>query len=157
LLFLDEPTAGVDPVSRREFWAHIHRIAATGTTVIVTTHYMDEAERCHRLGFIFRGALLDIGTPAEVIERRSIRVGVISTPDVAAAMDRLIPHPAVDEVAPFGDRIRLATLGGVDPVELAHQLLGENPGVGDAREVAPNVEDAFVAMVHSEARNGAVS
>jgi ABC-2 type transport system ATP-binding protein len=157
LLFLDEPTAGVDPVSRREFWAHIHRIAATGTTVIVTTHYMDEAERCHRLGFIFRGALLDIGTPAEVIERRSIRVGVISTPDVAAAMDRLIPHPAVDEVAPFGDRIRLATLGGVDPVELAHQLLGENPGVGDAREIAPNVEDAFVAMVHSEARNGAVS
>ena len=154
LLFLDEPTAGVDPVSRREFWAHIHRIASAGTTVIVTTHYMDEAERCHRLAFIFRGTLLDIGTPTEVIERRNIRVGVISTPDVAAAMDLLTPHPAIDEVAPFGDRLRLATLGGVDPVALAHELLGAGPSVGDAREVAPNVEDAFVAMVHHEARNG---
>jgi ABC-2 type transport system ATP-binding protein len=157
LLFLDEPTAGVDPVSRREFWAHIHRIAAAGTTVIVTTHYMDEAERCHRLGFIFRGTLLDIGTPAEVIERRAIRVGVISTPDVATAMDLLTPHPAVDEVAPFGDRIRLATLGGVDPVTLAYEVLGEDPGVGDAREIVPNVEDAFVAMVHGEERSGVAS
>lgn len=153
LLFLDEPTAGVDPVSRREFWAHIHRIAAAGTTVMVTTHYMDEAERCHRLAFIFRGTLLDIGTPAEVIARREIRVGLVSTSNVAAAMDLLVSHPAVDEVAPFGDRLRLATLGGIDPVLLAQDLLGDGPGVGDCREVVPNVEDAFVAMVHSEARN----
>lgn len=157
LLFLDEPTAGVDPVSRREFWAHIHRIASAGTTVIVTTHYMDEAERCHRLAFIFRGTLLDIGTPAEVIERRNIRVGVVATPDVARAVDLLTTHPSVDEVAPFGDRIRVATIDAVDPVALAHELLGESPGVQDAREIAPNVEDAFVAMVHSEARNGAPS
>ena len=155
LLFLDEPTAGVDPVSRREFWAHIHRIAAAGTTVMVTTHYMDEAERCHRLAFIFRGRLLDIGTPSEVIERREIRVGVISTRDVAAAMDLLVAHPSVDEVAPFGDRLRLATLRGVDPLALAKEVLGADPGVEDSREIVPNVEDAFVAMVHSEARNGA--
>lgn len=154
LLFLDEPTAGVDPVSRREFWAHIHRIATAGTTVMVTTHYMDEAERCHRLAFIFRGSLLDIGTPAEVIERRRIRVGVVSTQDVAAAVDMLASHPAIDEVAPFGDRLRLATLGGVDPVALAREVLGDGPGVQDEREIAPNVEDAFVAMVHNEARNG---
>ena len=157
LLFLDEPTAGVDPVSRREFWAHIHRIAAAGTTVMVTTHYMDEAERCHRLGFIFRGTLLDIGTPADIIGRREIRVGVVETPDVAAAMDLLTPHTSVDEVAPFGDRIRLATLGGVDPVALARDVLSVGPGVSDAREIVPNVEDAFVAMVHSEARNEARS
>ena len=67
LLFLDEPTAGVDPVSRRQFWEQIHRISSEGTTVVVTTHYMDEAERCHRLAFIFRGSVLDIGTPAEVL------------------------------------------------------------------------------------------
>ncbi len=152
LLFLDEPTAGVDPVSRREFWGHIHRIATDGTTVMVTTHYMDEAERCHRLAFMFRGMLLDIGTPAEVVERRRIRVASVLTPDVAAAVDVLAKHPAVDEVAPFGDRIRLATRGGVDPVALARDLLAEGPGVGDTREITPNVEDAFVALVHDEAR-----
>ena len=157
LLFLDEPTAGVDPVSRREFWAHIHRIASAGTTVIVTTHYMDEAERCHRLAFIFRGSLLDIGTPAEVIKRRNIRVAVITTSDVGRAVDLLTPHPSVDEVAPFGDRLRVATLEAVDPIALAREVLGQSPGVLDAREIVPNVEDAFVAMVHSEARAGAGS
>ncbi|MGB5191915.1 MAG: ABC transporter ATP-binding protein [Polyangiales bacterium] len=157
LLFLDEPTAGVDPVSRREFWAHIHRIASAGTTVIVTTHYMDEAERCHRLAFIFRGSLLDIGTPAEVIERRNIRVAVITTSNVGRAVDLLTPHPSVDEVAPFGDRLRVATLDAVDPIALAREVLGQSPGVLDAREIVPNVEDAFVAMVHSEARAGAGS
>ena len=157
LLFLDEPTAGVDPVSRREFWAHIHRIASAGTTVIVTTHYMDEAERCHRLAFIFRGSLLDIGTPAEVIKRRNIRVAVITTSDVGRAVDLLTPHPSVDEVAPFGDRLRVATLEAADPIALAREVLGQSPGVLDAREIVPNVEDAFVAMVHSEARAGAGS
>lgn len=154
LLFLDEPTAGVDPVSRREFWARIHHIAAEGTTVIVTTHYMDEAERCHRLGFMFRGALLDIGTPAEVIARREIRVAVALTPDVVGAVDVLGEHPAVDEVAPFGDQIRFATRGGVDPVSLARELLAGGPGLDDAREIPPNVEDAFVAMVHDQERAG---
>ena len=157
LLFLDEPTAGVDPVSRREFWAHIHRIASAGTTVIVTTHYMDEAERCHRLAFIFRGSLLDIGTPAEIIKRRNIRVAVITTSNVGRAVDLLTPHPSVDEVAPFGDRLRVATLDAVDPIALARDVLGQSPGVLDAREIVPNVEDAFVAMVHSEARAGAGS
>jgi len=152
LLFLDEPTAGVDPVNRREFWAHIHRIATGGTTVIVTTHYMDEAERCHRLALMSRGTLLDIGSPEEVIERRRIRIALVLSPDVAAAVEVLRQHPAVDEVAPFGDQIRLATLGGIDPVVLAHDLLDGGPGVRDAREIAPNVEDAFVAIVHGEAR-----
>ncbi|MGB5697417.1 MAG: ABC transporter ATP-binding protein [Polyangiales bacterium] len=157
LLFLDEPTAGVDPVSRREFWARIHRIASEGTTVIVTTHYMDEAERCNRLAFMFRGTILDIGTPSAVVERREIRVAVVETPAVADAVDALIKHPEVDEVAPFGDRIRLTTKHGVNPVALAHELLDGGPGVSDAREIAPNVEDAFVAMVHEDERSGAAS
>jgi ABC-2 type transport system ATP-binding protein len=153
LLFLDEPTAGVDPVSRREFWSRIHRIASEGTTVIVTTHYMDEAERCHRLAFMFRGTILDMGTPAAVIERRRIRVALLETPDVAAAVDVLAQDPAVDEAAPFGDRIRLTARGGINPVALAHDLLDAGPGVVDAREIAPNVEDAFVAMVHEDQRS----
>jgi ABC-2 type transport system ATP-binding protein len=157
LLFLDEPTAGVDPVSRREFWTQIHRIAGQGTTVIVTTHYMDEAERCHRLGFIFRGSLLDIGTPREIVERRNIRVAVIATPDVTTAAAMLEQHESVDEVAPFGNELRLATIGGVDPLALAHEVLGSGPRVTGGREIIPNVEDAFVAMVHEEARGEAAS
>jgi ABC-2 type transport system ATP-binding protein len=152
LLFLDEPTAGVDPVSRREFWNRIHRIASNGTTVIVTTHYMDEAERCHRLAFMFRGTILDMGTPGAVVERRQIRVALVETPDVTAAVDALSQHPTVDEVAPFGHKIRLTTRGGINPVVLAHDLLDEGPGISDAREIAPNVEDAFVAMVHQDER-----
>ena len=143
-------------MSRREFWARIHHIAAEGTTVIVTTHYMDEAERCHRLGFMFRGALLDIGTPTEVVERREIRIALVLTPNVTGAIDLLRGHPAIDEVAPFGDRVRLATRGGVDPIVLARELLATGPGIGDAREIPPNVEDAFVAMVHDEERSGGV-
>jgi ABC-2 type transport system ATP-binding protein len=157
LLFLDEPTAGVDPVSRREFWAQIHHIAEEGTTVIVTTHYMDEAERCHRLGFIFRGSLLDIGSPQEIVDRRNIRVAILLTPNVGAAADAFVQHPAVDEVAPFGNQLRVTTRDGVDPVALAHELLDEGPGISDVREIVPNVEDAFVAMVHDEGRNEAAS
>ena len=154
LLFLDEPTAGVDPVSRREFWAHIHRIASEGTTVMVTTHYMDEAERCHRLAFMFRGSLLDIGTPAEVIERRRLRVALVSTSDVERAISLLAARPEVDEVAPFGDQVRLATRGNVDPVALARQVLAEPAMSSAAREVPADVEDAFVAMVHDERTEG---
>src|SRR5437660_1721839 len=81
LLFLDEPTAGVDPVSRREFWEQIHELSHAGTTVLVTTHYMDEAERCHRLAFIFRGSVLDVGTPEEVVARRGLRCAELVVED----------------------------------------------------------------------------
>src|ERR1700682_4442926 len=77
LLFLDEPTAGVDPVSRGEFWEQIHRLSAGATTVVVTTHYMDEAERCHRLAFIFSGSVLDVGTPEEIVAPRTPRVAAL--------------------------------------------------------------------------------
>jgi ABC-2 type transport system ATP-binding protein len=69
MLFLDEPTAGVDPASRREFWSRIHALASSGTTILVTTHYMDEASQCGRLGFLSRGHLIAIGTPAEVVKQ----------------------------------------------------------------------------------------
>ena len=78
LLFLDEPTAGVDPAARRLFWATIHEFAATGTTILVTTHYMDEAERCHRLAFLSRGHLIAVGTPQNVVDQ----FGVKSVEDV---------------------------------------------------------------------------
>jgi ABC-2 type transport system ATP-binding protein len=123
LLFLDEPTAGVDPVSRRQFWDQIHRIAAAGTTVLLTTHYMDEAERCHRLAFIFRGQLLDVGTPAEIVERRRLRVAELEVDDATRAADLLRARSEVDEIAHYGPVLRLATRDLADPEQVARTTL----------------------------------
>ncbi len=159
LLFLDEPTAGVDPVSRREFWDQIHRISAEGTTVLLTTHYMDEAEHCHRLAFIFRGSLLDIGTPEAVVERRNLRAAEI---EVAAESDKaptvlaaelLRADPRVEEVAHFGHVLRVAVKEGADPQVVAREVLGAaRVEVRVSREVRVTVEDAFVAMVRADER-----
>src|SRR4029078_5231012 len=112
LLFLDEPTAGVDPVSWREFWEQIHQLSSEGTTVLVTTHYMDEAERCHRLAFIFRGSVLDVGTPEQIVERRQLRGAELQVDDAPKAAVALRSLPEVDEVAHYGHTMRLATLRG---------------------------------------------
>ncbi len=152
LLFLDEPTAGVDPVSRRSFWAEIHRLAAAGTTVLVTTHYMDEAERCHRLAFIFGGRLLDEGRPDEIIARAGLRAAEIELADdpgtaatAAATMDALAARPEVVGVDALGHALRVVTRG-VDPVALA----GAVARLGRTTPARVSVEDAFVAMVRDE-------
>ncbi|MBL8784582.1 MAG: ABC transporter ATP-binding protein [Deltaproteobacteria bacterium] len=154
LLFLDEPTAGVDPVSRREFWEQIHELSAKGTTILVTTHYMDEAERCHRLAFIFRGTLLDVGTPEEIVARRNLRVAELSVPttaDAVAAAAALRALPAVEEVAHFGHLLRVATRGGVDPEALVNATLSTSHiTIERIRAARPTVEDAFVSMVRDD-------
>jgi ABC-2 type transport system ATP-binding protein len=149
LLFLDEPTAGVDPVSRREFWEQIYRLSSQGTTVMVTTHYMDEAERCHRLAFIFRGSVLDVGTPDEIVLRRGLRVAELQVDDAPAAAGALRKLPEVDEVAHYGHTLRLATLRGVDPEDLARRTL--RGAVRSSRAARVTVEDAFVSMVRHDA------
>jgi ABC-2 type transport system ATP-binding protein len=151
LLFLDEPTAGVDPVSRREFWDHIHRLASGGTTVLLTTHYMDEAERCHRLAFIFAGAILDIGDPDQVVARRRLRVAELEVDRAGEAADALRAAPEVDEVAHFGRDLRLATRELADPADVARRVL-DPLGIRFAayREARVTVEDAFVSMVRQE-------
>ncbi|MFO0758025.1 MAG: ABC transporter ATP-binding protein [Byssovorax sp.] len=155
LLFLDEPTAGVDPVSRRDFWAQIHRIAAEGTTVLVTTHYMDEAERCHRLAFIFGGRVLDIGTPTEIVARRNLSAAEVEIDDSLAAERALTALPEVDEIAVFGRIMRVVTRDGADAVALATRALAEaGVTVKGARVAYPSVEDAFVAMVRRDERTG---
>jgi ABC-2 type transport system ATP-binding protein len=148
LLFLDEPTAGVDPVSRREFWEQIHRLSSQGTTVLVTTHYMDEAERCHRLAFIFRGSVLDTGTPEEIVARRKLRIAELQVDDALTAAAKLRELPEVDEIAHYGHTMRLATRGGADPEELARRVLG--PALRSSRPARATVEDAFVSMVRQE-------
>jgi ABC-2 type transport system ATP-binding protein len=151
LLFLDEPTAGVDPVSRREFWDQIHRLSSTGTTVLLTTHYMDEAERCHRLAFIFRGELLDVGTPSEIVERRRLRVAELEVERATEAADALRQRTEVDEVAHYGSVLRLATRDLLDPERVARQTLGSlGIELRACREARVTVEDAFVSMVRDD-------
>ncbi len=156
LLFLDEPTAGVDPVSRREFWEQIHRLSDGGTTILVTTHYMDEAERCHRLSFIFHGAVLDTGTPGEIVERRNLQVLELRARDAQAAADVLRADPRVDEVAHYGHVLRVCTRDGNDPTNVVQSLLSE---VEAPRQMfvktRPTVEDAFVSMVREDGRTQA--
>ena len=152
LLFLDEPTAGVDPVSRREFWEQIHDLSRVGTTVLVTTHYMDEAERCHRLAFIFRGSVLDVGTPEEVVARRRLRCAELVVETAGEVAQSLRQLPEVDEVAHYGHVLRLATVGDADPEQVAAQVarrLGAR--VSQSRPSRATVEDAFVSMVRREA------
>jgi ABC-2 type transport system ATP-binding protein len=152
LLFLDEPTAGVDPVSRREFWENIYDISAGGTTAVLTTHYMDEAERCHRLAFIFSGSLLDVGTPDEVVQRRELRVAELQVERAKEAADALRGGPEVEELAHYGHILRLAVRHMTDPVALAREVLGQRGiAIRDVREVRATVEDAFVAMVRAGA------
>jgi len=148
LLFLDEPTAGVDPVSRRDFWDQIHRIASLGTTVLMTTHYMDEAERCHRLAFIFRGRMLDVGTPAEIVERRGLTVAELEVDPTTEAAERLRGKPEIDAVSHYGRTLRVATRAG-DASSLIRTAL-DGYAIRDYREVRPSVEDAFVSMVRDQ-------
>jgi ABC-2 type transport system ATP-binding protein len=102
LLLLDEPTAGVDPKARRMFWDELHRRAAEGLTVLVSTHYMDEAERCHRLAYISNGNLLMTGTAEEIIAKSGLTVYAIEGADLAAVANKLESSQGVDQVASFG-------------------------------------------------------
>lgn len=152
LLFLDEPTAGVDPVSRRDFWERIHQIAAGGTTVLLTTHYMDEAERCHRLAFIFRGAVLTIGTPGEVVGERGLLAFEVTVPDAARVAEGLRQRSEIDQVSTFGHDVRIV-LSNAHGAEFLRSKLP--PGAGQLRPSRVNVEDAFVSMVGAELREEA--
>ncbi|MEZ4363965.1 MAG: ABC transporter ATP-binding protein [Kofleriaceae bacterium] len=152
LLFLDEPTAGVDPVSRREFWDQIHRIASAGTTILMTTHYMDEAERCHRLAFIFRGRLLDVGTPTQIVERRGLTVLELELSRAQEAFDALRDAPGVDSVAHYGNLLRVATRSR-EPEQVIRTVLDPlGIKIAARRASRPSVEDAFVSMVGDDTR-----
>jgi ABC-2 type transport system ATP-binding protein len=146
LLFLDEPTAGVDPVSRRDFWAEIHRLAAGGTTVLVTTHYMDEAERCHRLCFIFSGRVLDVGRPDEIVARSGLAAAELDVDDPPAATAALAGQDDVVGVEALGHRLRVVTRGA-DPAAVVTAAGGRVQRAAPARI---SVEDAFVAMVRRQ-------
>jgi ABC-2 type transport system ATP-binding protein len=148
LLLLDEPTAGVDPKARREFWNEIHALAAEGLTVLVSTHYMDEAERCHEIAYIAYGVLLAHGTVEEVIASAQLptfTVGAVDGEGLAALAEELAATPGVDMVAPFGTSLHVA---GRDAavLEAAIARFRARPELTWTRS-QPSLEDVFIDLM----------
>jgi ABC-2 type transport system ATP-binding protein len=148
LLLLDEPTAGVDPKARREFWNEIHALAAEGLTVLVSTHYMDEAERCHEIAYIAYGVLLAHGTVEDVFASAQLRtysVGAVDGEGLAVLAEELAATPGVDMVAPFGTSLHVA---GRDAavLEAAIARFRARPGLTWTRS-QPSLEDVFIDLM----------
>jgi len=142
LLLLDEPTAGVDPKARREFWDEIHGLAAGGITVLVSTHYMDEAERCQLIGYISQGRLLAHGTVEEVVRAAGISAWRIAGPAVGRLTARIKGLPGIETAALFGSELHVS---GVDAALIEKSLAGIEGEAGLAIErVPPSLEDVFI-------------
>ena len=154
LLLLDEPTAGVDPKARRDFWEEIHRLAADGITVLVSTHYMDEAERCHRLAYIAYGKLLATGTPDEVLHAARLSTWEVSGERAEAGRrsPRLLrAQPGVAQVTAFGNTLHVTgeRCGGARARDRAVPGAG-GPGVEEAHQ--PGLEDVFIHLMRRRKR-----
>jgi ABC-2 type transport system ATP-binding protein len=145
LLLLDEPTAGVDPGARRDFWAEIHTLAARGITVLVSTHYMDEAERCHRLAYIAAGQLLAQGTPLELVENSKLSTWTVGGGDLQDLQRELLALPQAEQVVPFGNQLHVS---GSDAAALEQAL---RPWMNDPRwqwrSDEPRLEDVFIHLM----------
>jgi ABC-2 type transport system ATP-binding protein len=147
LLLLDEPTAGVDPKARRDFWDQLHGLAARGVTVLVSTHYMDEAERCHKLGYILYGRLLAQGTAAEIVEGQALVTWSVEGPDLPALAEKLRTLPEVEQVASFGSALHVTGSNRVRLKAALGPLMAE-PG-RSWREVEPGLEDVFIHLMRN--------
>src|ERR1700749_785705 len=144
LLLLDEPTAGVDPKARRDFWGEIHSLAAEGLTVLVSTHYMDEAERCHEIAYIAYGDLLAHGTVDEVISGSKLTTYTVTGDDLQALAEQLTGKPGIDMVAPFGTSLHVS---GRDKEALEATIAPwrNRPGL-HWQKAAPSLEDVFIEL-----------
>jgi ABC-2 type transport system ATP-binding protein len=141
LLLLDEPTAGVDPKARREFWEEIHRLAGEGLTFLIATHYMDEAERCHRLAFILRGHLLAHGTVADVIQRARLTTWSVTGPDLVPLAERFRGNPAVEQAVAFGTMLHVS---GPDAAALEQAIAPFRKPPYEWRRIESGLEDVFI-------------
>jgi ABC-2 type transport system ATP-binding protein len=156
ILFLDEPTSGVDPISRRQFWDLIQNLAAEGVTILITTHFMDEAEFCGRIGFISSGRLVALDTPS-ALKQQAVREDVfeVTLPTLRGARERVQGLPDVVAVSVFGPRLHLFcrrgayAVAGLQQVLIQHGL--ESPSVQLA---APRLEDAFIRLVQAPVNGG---
>ncbi len=144
LLLLDEPTAGVDPKARREFWDEIHQLAADGLTVLITTHYMDEAERCHRLAYLAYGRLLAAGSLAEVLASAKLFTWSVAGPDLRTLAAVLHGRPGVEQVTAFGNTLHVS---GRDTASLDATVAALREPRHDWKRIPAGLEDVFISLM----------
>jgi ABC-2 type transport system ATP-binding protein len=151
LLLLDEPTAGVDPRARRDFWEQIHLLAGRGLTFLITTHYMDEAERCHRLAFINAGRLLTHGSVEQVIQQANLTTWSVSGQDLIELQSQLHNLPGVEQAVPFGNTLHVS---GPDPAALEEAIRPFRTAAYDWRPIESSLEDVFIHLMDERRNNG---
>lgn len=144
LLLLDEPTAGVDPKARREFWDEIHKLAAQGITTLVSTHYMDEAERCTKLAYISYGHLLAVGTISDIITNSKLHTWSVTDDDLMPVAAELKSLPGVDQVAFFGTQLHVSGTNGKELEKTINQIKKPDQ---HWQKISPNLEDVFISLV----------
>lgn len=148
IIFLDEPTSGVDPISRRQFWELIHQMAEEGVTVFVTTHYMEEAEYCNRLALIFRGKIVALGTPSE-LKQNSMKgeLLLVECEPLGHAIEILRTAPDVMDAAVFGSALHLVVADAVKAIpQLQAYLAQHGINVSHIEKIRPSLEDVFVSL-----------
>jgi len=151
LLLLDEPTAGVDPTARRDFWDELHQLAANGISVLVSTHYMDEAERCHKLAYIAYGELLAQGTAEEIIAQQSLTTWAIHGENLSELSRALQDKPGVDQTVLFGSTLHVS---GTDGAALERTLRDATAGTAlELEKIGTGLEDVFIYMMSRSADN----
>ena len=144
LLLLDEPTAGVDPKARREFWEEIQQLAGQGLTFLIATHYMDEAERCHRLAYIANSKLLVQGTVAEVVEKAQLTTWAVSGPELLKIAEKLRQSPGVEQAVVFGSKLHIS---GGDPAQLEQAIVPFRTEQYEWNRISPDLEDVFIHLM----------
>jgi ABC-2 type transport system ATP-binding protein len=150
LLLLDEPTAGVDPKARRNFWEEIHQLAAGGLTVLITTHYMDEAERCHRLAYIAYGNLLTRGSVAEVVKGAGLTTWEVTGPDLPELAEKIRGKPGVEQVVAFGATLHVS---GRDAARLHESVSPWMTGAYRWQQIESGLEDVFISLMETAKDN----
>jgi ABC-2 type transport system ATP-binding protein len=151
-LFLDEPTSGVDPIARRNFWDLIYQLSAAGHTIFVTTHYMDEAEYCHRIALMYGGRVIALGSPAELKQLLGEgRLLYLESSDLLGSMTTLTGRAGILDVAVFGSglHVKVAETGGGEEI-IRGALAPSGIKIAVLEPISPTMEDVFVSLIERE-------